>query len=195
MTRSFDWKGFSAPGRHRDVDVHGIRGDSVHRATFSPKRTADDADLSAVVVGDNRDFRGLDLLISGISHLERRRQIRPQLEAVHAALLIALGHLLMDDSAAGSHPLHIPGRDGPAIADTVAVLHGSRENIRDGLNAAMRMPRKAFQILFRNIVAEIVQKQEGIEIGGVAEAKGPAKVYAGSFQRWFGFDKSFDRTQ
>jgi len=41
---------------------------------------------------------------------------------VHAALHIALRHLLMHDAAARGHPLHVAGAKHTAIAEAVAVL-------------------------------------------------------------------------
>ena len=70
----------------------------------------------------------------------------------------------MDDAAAGGHPLHVAGGDGAAISHAVAMLHRSGENISDGFDAAMRMPGKSREIVLGDIVAEIVQQQEGIEV-------------------------------
>ena len=50
------------------------------------------------------------------------------------------------------------------ISHAIAVVHGSRENVRDGLDAAMRMPREAGEIIVGNIVAKIVEKKKGIEV-------------------------------
>ena len=131
-------------------------------------------------------------LITRRGHLERRRQVRPQLESVHAARRVALGHLLMDDAAARRHPLHVAGGDGALVSHAVAVLHGSGKDVGDGLNPAMRMPRKAGKIILRNVVAEVVQKQERVEIRRVAEAEGAAQMHARAFQRGLGADNSFN---
>src|SRR5207248_5654576 len=80
------------------------------------------------------DFRNIvrqDVLIARTRHLQRRRQVRPQLKAVHAALRIALRHFLMKDAAAGGHPLHVARAEAAAIAEAVAMLHGTREDVRD----------------------------------------------------------------
>src|ERR1700741_28918 len=77
---------------------------------------------------------------------------------MHPSVQIAFGHLLVNDSAARCHPLYISCSDRTAIAHAVAVLHGSSENVGDRLNAAMRVPGKAREIVFRNIVAEIVEE-------------------------------------
>ncbi len=90
---------------------------------------------------------------------------------MHAPCGIALGHLLVNDAAAGGHPLHVAGGDGAAVAHAVAVLDGAGQHVGDGLDAAMRMPGKAGEVILGNVVAEIVEEQEGIEVGGVAEAE------------------------
>ena len=99
---------------------------------------------------------------------------------------IALGHLLVDDAAARGHPLHVAGGDGAVVAHAVAVLDGSGEDIGDGLDPAMRVPRKAREIILGNVIAEIVEEQEGIEIGRIAEAERAAQVHARAFERGLG---------
>src|SRR6185369_16785673 len=103
--------------------------------------------MRAVVVCDFRNLSGLYFLITRRSHLERRRKIGPELEAVHTSSGITLGHFLVDDAAAGGHPLHVTDGDGTAIAHTVTMLDRPGQNVRDGLNAAMRMPRKSGEIV------------------------------------------------
>ena len=159
---------------------------------FPQKLAADDAHLRAVVVRDIGNVGRLHFLITRRGHLERGRQIGPQLEAVHAARGIALGHLLMDDAAAGGHPLDVAGGDGAVVAHAVAMFDGSGEHVGDGLDAAVRMPGEAGQIVGGHVVAEIVEQQERIEIGGVAETERAAQMHAGAFQRGFGFDETFD---
>ena len=108
---------------------------------------------------------------------------------MHAAGRVALGHLLMDDAAARRHPLHVAGGDGAMVPHAVAMLDGAGEDVGDGLDAAVRMPREARQVILRNVVAEIVEQQEGVEIGRVAEAERAAQVYARAFQGGLGFDE------
>ena len=108
---------------------------------------------------------------------------------MHAARLVALGHLLVDDAAARRHPLDVAGGDGAVVAHAVAVLHGSGEDVGDGLDAAVRVPREARQIVLRNVIAEIVEEQEWVEVGGVAEAERAAQVHARAFQGRLGLDQ------
>ena len=46
----------------------------------------------------------------------------------------------------------------------------------------MRMPREAGQVLIRVVVPEVVEQEKRIEVGGVAEPKGPAQVDARACQ-------------
>ncbi len=105
---------------------------------------------------------------------------------------IALGHLLVDDAAARGHPLHVAGADRAMVAHAVAMLDGPGQHVRDGLDAAVRMPRKARQIILRNVIAEIVEQQERIEVGGVAETERAAQMHARAFERGLGLNKPFN---
>ncbi len=168
----------------------GSAATAFHRAGFAPEISADDAHVGAVVVGDLGNVGGLHFLIARRRHLERGRKIRPQLEAVHAAGRIALGHFLMNDAAARGHPLHVAGGDGAVVAHAVAVLDGSGEHVGDGLDAAMRMPGKSGEIVLGDVIAKIVEQEERIEVVGVAEAEGAAQMHAGAFERGLGLDQA-----
>ena len=63
----------------------------------------------------------------------------------------------------GGHPLHVAGAERAAVAQAVAVLDGAGEHVGDGLDAAVRMPRKAGEVVVGPVVAEIVEQQERIE--------------------------------
>ena len=62
----------------------------------------------------------------------------------------------MDDAAPCRHPLDVSGGDGAAIPEAVAVLDGAREDVRDGLDPAVRVPGKAGQVLLGIVVPEVV---------------------------------------
>jgi hypothetical protein len=111
---------------------------------------------------------------------------------VHPARLIAFRHFLMKDSAAGRHPLDVAGAEAATIAETVAVLHGAGQHIGDRLDAAMRMPRESGEIVLRTIVAEVVEQQERIVVGGVAESERAAELDASAFERRFRRDDFLD---
>jgi hypothetical protein len=134
--------------------------------------------IRAVVVGDLGNVLRRDILVAGVRHLERRGQVGPQLEPVHLAAIIAVRHLLVDDAAAGRHPLHVAGADAALVAEAVAVVHVAGQHVRDRLDAAVRMPRKARDVIGRPVAAEIVEQEERVDLVRVAEAEGPAKAHA-----------------
>ena len=107
---------------------------------------------------------------------------------MHAASGVALRHFLMDDAAARSHPLNVAGGNGATVAHAVTVLNRARENVGDRLDAAMRMPGETGQIILRNVIAEVVEQQERVEVGSVAEAKGAAQVPRARHPSRVGFD-------
>jgi len=78
------------------------------------------------------------------------------------------------------------------VADAIAVFDGASEDVGDGFNAAVRVPREASEIILWNVVAKIIEEKEGIEIGGIAKAEGAPKVHTGSFQSGFCADEAFD---
>ena len=192
MALELDRQRLALARRHPDVEIARVGGDALDRAALAPEIAAHHAHAGAVVIDDFGDFGGLDVLIARRRHLQRRRQIGPELEAVHAALLVALRHFLMQDAAAGRHPLHVAGAEIAAIAQAVAVLDVAGEHIGDGLDAAMRMPREAGEIFVRPVVAEIVEQQERVEFGGVAEAERAAQMHAGALDRGLGRNNAFD---
>ena len=79
-------------------------------------------------------------------------------------LRIALRHLLVHDAAARRHPLHVARAEAAAIAEAVAVIDRAGQDVGDRLDAAMRMPREAREVILGPLVAEIVEQQERIEL-------------------------------
>ena len=73
------------------------------------------------------------------------------------------------------------------------MLHGSGQHVGDGLNAAVRMPRKTGKIVLWNVVAKVVEQQERIELFGVAETECAAQMDAGAFHGWLRLNESFNR--
>src|SRR5579871_2603700 len=108
---------------------------------------------------------------------------------MHPSQFVALGHLLMNNSPPRRHPLHIAGANHAAVPNAVTVLDISREYVSDGLNPPMRMPRKARQIIRRNVVTEIVKQQERVEVRSVAESESAPEMYPRAFECRFGFYK------
>jgi hypothetical protein len=170
---------------HRDIDVLRIGGDAVDRSRGSPDVATDDADRRAVVVHDLGDVRRDDVLVAGRCHLERGGQICPQLKTVHPTLGVAMGHLLVDDAAARSHPLDIAGGDGPLVAKAVAMIDGTRQNISDRLDSPMGVPGETGQVVLRPLIAKVVEQQKRVEILGLAKSKGPLQVHPGTLDGRF----------
>src|SRR5579864_667733 len=110
---------------------------------------------------------------------------------MHAALLIALRHLLVQDSAACGHPLHVAGGHLALVAEAIAVFNRTGKHIGDGLDPAMRMPGKSRQVVCGIVVAEIVQQQKWIELLGLAEAEGALQLYARALDCRLGLNDLF----
>ena len=157
-----DFKGFLDARRHRHVQILRIGGDPVNGAGLAPKLPGDHAHFGAVIVNHLRDIGGGDVLITWRCHLLARRQIAPQLKAVHLTAPVAAGHLLMQDPAAGSHPLHIACAQFAGVPKAVGVIHRAFKDIGDRFDAAVRVPRKTPLKMCRDVVAEIVKQQERV---------------------------------
>src|SRR5882672_8619715 len=92
------------------------------------------------------------------------------------------------------HPLHITRCDRTTIPHAVAVLHRSGKNISNRLNPAVRMPWKTRQIVFGNIVAEIIQKKKWVKVLRASETKRAPQMHACALQGGLGFNKALYRS-
>src|SRR5579863_2720954 len=97
----------------------------------------------------------------------------------------------MDDAATRRHPLNVTGRDGALVAHAVAMIDSSGKYIGNGLDAAMRMPGEARQIIVGNIIAEIVKKKKRIEVGCIPETECTPQMYSRALERRLGLDQAF----
>ncbi len=113
---------------------------------------------------------------------------------MHATFGVTLGHLLMDDAAAGGHPLDVTGRERTDVAKAVAVVHGTGKHVGDRFDAAMRMPRETRHVVGRFLSPEVIEQQERIKIGRVAEAEGAMQLDAGPFKCGLGGNDAGDGT-
>jgi hypothetical protein len=102
---------------------------------------------------------------------------------MHLADLIAFGHFLVNDASARRHPLDIAGPNGAAVSQTIRMFNGAGQDVRDGLDTPVRVPGKAGEVILWNIVSEVIQEQERIELGCVAEPESPAQTHPSTFQR------------
>jgi hypothetical protein len=59
----------------------------------------------------------------------------------------------------------------------------------------MRVPGKACQIIFWNVIAEVIEQKKRIEVGSIPEAKCTAQVHACAFQRRLRGDDSLNRSE
>ena len=91
----------------------------------------------------------------------------------------------MDDPAPGGHPLHVTGGNRTLVAHAVAVLDCPGQHIRNRFNSTVWVPWEPCQIVFRDVITEIIEQKKGIEVLGVSKTKGPPKVHAGTFEGRF----------
>ena len=193
VARGFDGQGFSFARRDGDIYIYWIGSDAVHWSFPAPERSANQADVGAVIVGDFGYVVCFHFLITRIGHFQRGGKIGPELEAMHASSVIAFRHFLMDDATACGHPLDIAGRNRATVTHAVAMFDGAGQDVGNGFDAAMRMPRETGEVILRNVVAKIVEQQKGIEFGSVVEAESSAQMDAGTVEGRFGLDQTFYR--
>ncbi len=72
------------------------------------------------------------------------------------------------------------------------MLDRTGQDIGDGFNSAVGVPREAREIVLRNVVAEIVQKEKRIEVRCIAETKRPAQVNSRALEGRLGSDEPLD---
>ena len=112
---------------------------------------------------------------------------------MHFAAVVAPRHLLVDDSTSCGHPLDVTGSDYTLVSKAVPVLDCTRENVGDGLDSPLRMPRKVCQVVFRPVVSKIVQQEEGVEVLCVAETERSTSLHSHTLNCRLRFDQLFDR--
>ena len=134
--------------RDPHIQVRGVDGDPLDRPLDRPVLPRDHRDPGARVEGHGGKLRGRKSTIGGGGHLVTGGSIDPELETGEHPLG-ALRHLLVDDPAAGVHPLHISRPDDPLIAEGVAVGDLSVQDVRDGLDPPVRVPREPCDVVRR----------------------------------------------
>jgi signal transduction histidine kinase/CheY-like chemotaxis protein len=157
-----------ADGRVRDAGA-GVPGQVAR----------DDPDQRAAVGrGQQRHLLGPDVLVARGRHLEAPGQVDPQLEAVEqpAAHHQLLGGLLdVQDPAARGHPLGVAVGDQAAAAVGVLVAEHAVDDVRDGLEPAVRVPRRALGLTRRVLdLAHLVHVDEGVQLPHVHAGERPA---------------------
>jgi hypothetical protein len=101
----------------------------------------------------------------------------------------------MDDAPASGHPLNIAGGDCAVVPHAVAVFDGSSEDVSDGFDTAMRVPRKTGEVILGHIIPEIIEEEERVKVRSIAEAEGPAQMHTSAFESRFRFNQPFNRSQ
>jgi hypothetical protein len=81
------------------------------------------------------------------------------------------------------------------VPEAVAVLDGSREDVRDGLDPAVGMPWEARQVILRTVIPEVVKEEKRVELGRVAEAERAPQVNARTFQGRLGPAEPLNRSK
>jgi len=119
------------------------------------------------------DLAGGDVLVARVRELLRLGQVDPQLQAVEeaAAHNEVLGRGLdVQDAGARRHPLRVPVRDQATAAVGVLVRELAVDHVRDGLEAAVGVPRSALGFAWGVLdLAHLVHVDERVE-GALADA-------------------------
>lgn len=165
-------------GRQADIQIQGINDDIPDRPNNISHPAADDLYFPSAVKPDLGHVGSGDIPVPGRHHLVRRRQVGPELKAQHAPLAVAFWHLLVNNAAPRRHPLHIPFRDTPRVAQAVAMFDIALQDIGDGLYPPVRMPGKPFQVVLRSAGSEIVKEKKGIEQRRLGKTEDPFQPYA-----------------
>ena len=157
------------------------------RSVDAAERAGDDADDGVtVLVGQQRHRLGLDVLVARIGHLQLRRQVDPELDAVEEPAGVdqrVRRSLDVQDARPGGHPLRRAVLDHAAAADGVLVQERAVDHVGHGLEPAVRVPRRALG-LARPVVdlAHLVHVHEGVEVGHVDAGEGTANREALAFE-------------
>ena len=114
---------------------------------------------------------------------------------MHAPALFAHArawHLGMDDSPTCGHPLNVAGRQLAAIAGGVFVLEFAVEQVRDGLESAMRVIGRADRLAGRVVDrTHFIEQEEGIEQRPFRRWKGSPDDKATTFDGPTGLDQAY----
>jgi len=101
---------------------------------------------------------------------------------VHLPDRVSLGHLLGGRSPGRPSSTGCLRGHDTLVPHAVAVFDGAGQHVGDRLDAAVGVPREAGQVIRRNVIAEVIEEEERVEIGGVAEAERAAQMDARSFE-------------
>ncbi|CAM2158015.1 conserved hypothetical protein [Paraburkholderia tropica] len=155
-------------GREREVQIEDRRA-RFDRGLRAERFTRDHLDRGlAVRRAPLRNARVRHFLIARRDHLVARRQVHPQLQAVHAAARareLGVGHLAVDHARTGRHPLDVARIQRARLPRRILVAEAAREHVRDRLEAAMRMVGRALGGAGRVVGGpHFVEQQKRVEI-------------------------------
>ena len=77
------------------------------------------------------------------------------------------------------------------IAQAVAVLDRAGQHVRDGFDAAMRVPREAFEIVLRGSLRKSSSSRNGSKSAVSAEPERATQLDARALHGWCGLDGAF----
>ena len=122
---------------------------------------------AAVGGGEQGHLARAQVLVARRVSLSALRQVDPELEAVEQAAagdqLLRRG-LDVQDPAAGGHPLGVAVGDRAAATEGVLVVEDAVDDVGDGLEAAVRVPRRALGLTRRVVdLAHLVHVDERVE--------------------------------
>ena len=145
----------------------GDRGVRDARPAESRDATGDETNQRAAVIRGEELHRVLgDRLVARRRHLERGRQIDPQLHGMQRATLPVEpfgGQLVVQDAPAGGHPLGVALADHPAAAVGVVVGDLPVHDVADGLETAVGVPGGTLRLSGRvGLGSRVVEQQERV---------------------------------
>jgi hypothetical protein len=99
----------------------------------------------------------------------------------------------MDDTIAGSHPLHVAGCDGATVAGTVLVLELAVQHVGDRLETTVRMVWRTNRFA-RPIVdrTHFIEQQERVDVIEPCAWERPADQKSASLTQTLGMNDSLD---
>src|SRR3569623_856996 len=159
-------------------------------------RFAGDHLHASVRRGADGNARARDLLIARRHLLVPRRQVDPDLETVDPATLVAdpIGRFFaVDHTRARGHPLDVARAERAAMARGVLVLAFALEEVRDGLESAMRVIGRADGLAGRVIDrTHLVDQQEWVDVIDARDRERSAHHEPTAFDVTFSGDQMFD---
>src|SRR5712692_8432736 len=99
----------------------------------------------------------------------------------------------MKNPAACGHPLDVTGAETARVPQAVAMVDRAREDIGNGLDPAMRMPRESRLVVLGVLVAEVVEQEKRIELRRVPKPERAAQAHARALDRRLRLHDTLDR--